>query len=227
MEAVSEAMGGNLINRLRQVALLLVLMGFALAALAVPPEFATPDEADLLRAARSLQDGFEKDAVTKFKRASRYGNKEAQKSVGLMYIKGLGVKKDWAMAYAWLKLASTHGDPRIVAAREEVYGALRADEKARADADFLELQAEYSDRKALERRGEWVRKQKREVTGSRLGNLGNLRIQVADATGYTWELSGRVYFDVLESYVHDFKSHIGDVEYGELEVLEDDQQANR
>ena len=181
----------------------------------------------MVRAARSLQDGFEKDAVAKFKRAARYGNKEAQKSVGLMYIKGMGVQKDWAMAFAWLKLASSHGDPRIVAAREEVYGALRDDEKARADAYFLELKTEYSDQKALELRGRWVRKQKREVTGSRTGNVGSLRIQVADATGYTWELSGRDYFDVLESYILDFQAHISDVEFGELEVLEDDQPANR
>lgn len=214
-------------EKARQIAVLLVLMLFAVAALAAPPQFATPDEADLVRAARSLQDGFEKDAISKFKRAARYGNKEAQKSVGLMYIKGMGVEKDWAIAFAWLKLASSHGDPRIVAAREEVYGALRDDEKVRADAHFLELQAEYSDQKALERRGEWVRKQKREVTGSRTGNVGALRIQVADATGYTWELSGRDYFNVLESYILDFEAHIGQVEFGELEVLEDDQPANR
>ncbi len=215
------------VTKAQQIAAIFVLLLLAVPAMAVPPEFATPDQADVVRAARSLQDGFEKDAISKFKRAARYGNKEAQKSVGLMYIKGMGVKKDWAMAFAWLKLASSHGDPRIVAAREEVYGALRDDEKARADAYFLELQTEYSDQKALELRGEWVRKQKREVTGSRTGNVGALRIQVADATGYTWELSGRAYFDVLESYVLDFEAHIGEVEFGELEVLEDDVPANR
>ena len=215
------------VENAQKIAAFLVLMLVAVTVAALPPEFATPDEADLVRAVRSLQDGFEKDAVEKFKRASLYGNKEAQKSVGLMYIKGMGVEKDWAIAFAWLKLASSHGDPRIIAAREEVYGALRDEEKARADAHYLELQAEYSDQKALQRRGTWVRKQKREVTGSRLGNVGALRIQVADATGYTWELSGRDYFDVLESYIHDFEAHIGEVEFGELEVLEDDQQANR
>ena len=106
-------------------------------------------------------------------------------------------------------------------------GALHDDEKVRADAHFLELQGEYGDQMALERRKKWVRKQKREVSGSRVGSLGNLRIQVADATGYTWELSGRDYFDVLESYIHDFESHTGEGEFGELEVLQDDQRANR
>ena len=215
------------VTKALQIAAIVVLMLFAVTAVAAPPKFATPDEADLVRAARSLQDGFEKDAFQKFKRSAKYGNKEAQKSVGLMYIKGLGVEKDWALAFAWLKLASSLGDPRIIAVREEVYGALRDDEKARADAHYLELQAEYSDQKALERRARWVRKQKREVTGSHLGHVGALRIQVADATGYTWELSGRAYFNVLESYVLDFEAHIGQVEFGELEVLEDDQQANR
>ena len=73
----------------------------------------------------------------------------------------------------------------------------------------------------------WVRKQKREFSGSRQGNPGNLRIEVADATGYTWELSGRDYFDVLESYVRDFESHLGEGEFGELEVLQDDRATNR
>jgi hypothetical protein len=227
MESVFNMTNKNGIGKVHQILLVLVLMLFAGVGFAAPPKFATPDEADLVRAARSLQDGFEKAAVEKFMRAAKFGNKEAQKSLGLMFIKGMGVKKDWARAFAWLKLASSHGDPRIVAAREEVYGALRDDEKALADTYYLELLQEYSDQKALERRGRWVRKQKREVTGSRLGNVGNLRIQVADATGYTWELSGRDYFDVLNSYIIDFEAHIGEVEFGELEVLEDDQQANR
>jgi hypothetical protein len=227
MEAVFERLGKVRVTKAQQIAAFVVLMLFAVAALALPPEFATPDEADLVRAARSLADGFEKDAVEKFKRAARFGNKEAQKSVGLMYIRGMGVEKDWAMAFAWLKLASSHGDSRIIATREKVYGGLGDDEKARADAHFLELQAVYGDQMALERRRGWVRKQKREFSGSRQGNSGNLRIEVADATGYTWELSGPDYFDVLESYVRDFESHFGEVEFGELEVLQDDQATNR
>ena len=202
--------------------LVLVLAGLlATPALARPPVFATPDQADLIRAARSLQDGFEEDAMDKFLQAARYGNKQAQKHIALMFIKGMGVPQDWAKAYAWLKLAATHGDPRIALARDEVLVALRDDERDLAMAYYAELKPEYGDLVALERREEWVRKQKREVTGSRLGKVGALRVQVADSTGYNWELSGTAYFDVLETYVASFREYIGEVEIGDFEVLED------
>lgn len=200
-------------------ALLLLAAG---AVHARTPVFATPDQAHLVRAARSLQDGFERDAFDKFLLASRYGNKEAQKNIGLMYVKGMGVDKDWAKAHAWLRLAATHGDPRFAAARDEIWGTLRDDEKERAEAVYREIRAEYGDLAALERREEWVRKQKREVTGSRLGKVGAMRVQVADATGYQWEFSGTEFFSVLDTYVTDLEQHVGDVELGDFEVIEED-----
>ncbi|MEM6573564.1 MAG: hypothetical protein AAF552_07085 [Pseudomonadota bacterium] len=204
--------------------LLMLVLGLLLLPLAEarPPIFATPDQADLIRAARSLQDGFERDAMQKFKKAARYGNKQAQKNVALMYIKGLGVEQDWARAYAWLKLASTHGDGRIVSARDEVLGALREDEQALANSYYEELNEEFGDLQALERRELWVRRQKREVTGSRLGKVGALRVQVTDATGYNWELSGPEYFGVLEDYLVTFRQNMGEVELKDFKVLEED-----
>lgn len=189
---------------------------------AKPPIFATPDQADLIRGARSLQDGFEKDALDKFLAASRYGNKEAQKHVALMYIKGMGVPQNWAKAWAWLKLAATHGDQRVAVARDEVGQALRDDERRLAERYYEEIRAEFGDLAALERRETWVRKQKREVTGSRLGKVGALRVQVADSSGYNWELSGTEYFNVLESYVVNFRAQMGEVELRDFEVLEDE-----
>jgi hypothetical protein len=207
---------------LRAAVLLLALVWAEALLAARPPVFATPDQVELVRAARALQDGFESDAHKKFLRAAGYGNKLAQKNLGLMYIKGLGVEKDWARAYAWFRLAASHNDYAVTAARDEIFGALRDDEKARAEIYFKEIKAEYGDAQALRRRELWVRRQKREVTGSRLGTVGALRVRVSDATGYTWDLSGDQYFDVLDTFVMDLRVHIGEVEFGELEVLEDD-----
>ncbi len=207
--------------RVSRVALLALGLTMACGALAKAPIFATPDQADLIRAARSLQDGFERDALDKFLAASRYGNKLAQKNVALMYIKGIGVEKDWARAYAWLKLAASHGDGGIATARDEVRLALREDEQSLAEQHFQDLQEDYGDLAALERRELWVRRQKREVTGSRLGKIGALRVQLTDATGYNWEISGPEYFEVLENYVADFRRALGEVELKDFEVLED------
>lgn len=191
----------------------------AAAAYAGPPIFATPDQADLILAARSLKDGHEREAFDRYLRAARYGNKDAQKSIALMYIKGIGVDKDWANAYAWLQLAATHQNSRIVSARDEVLGALREDEIAAADAHYREIVAEYGDMAALGRRVAWVREQKREVAGSRVEAIGALRVQVADSTGYNWELTGDEYFRVLDAYVAEMRRYLGEVPPDELEAL--------
>lgn len=193
---------------------------------AAPPQFITPDEADLIRGVHTLQDGFPNDAFDKFTRAARYGNKEAQKNIGIMYVQGIGVSQNWSRAYCWLKLASSAGDPAYIAAREEVRKALRPDELGSTRQICMEIVEEFGDLQALKRRERWIRRQKREVTGSRLGSMGALRIKIADATGYEWELAGDTYFGILDTYVSSFEAKIGTVSFGELELLEEDQGEN-
>ena len=203
--------------------LCLSLVLFSSAALAAKPVFETPDQKELVRAAHSLKKGREKDAVAKFKRAAEWGNKDAQKTLGLMYVKGMGVTKDWAMGYAWLDLASSLGNSAIISTRDQVYASMNDDEKSRVQAYASELNEDYSDRLALQRREEWVRKQKRQMTGSRTGSSSAVRIRVADATGYSWQVSGHQYFSMLEgSYVLEFRQAMGHVELGELKLIEED-----
>ncbi len=193
------------------------------ASQAASPQFITPDEADLIRGVHTLKDGFPNDAFDKFRRSARYGNKEAQKNIGIMYVQGIGVTQNWSHAYCWLKLASTTGNPAYIAAREEVRKSLRADEMDSTREVCLEIVEEYGDIQALRHRERWIRRQKREVTGSRLGTMGSLRIKIADATGYEWELAGDAYFGILNTYVSSFEAKVGNVTFGDLELLEDEQ----
>lgn len=187
-----------------------------------PPVFETPDYRAVNGAVLALKNGFEKDAFDKFERASRYGNKHAQTSVAMMYLKGVGVSKDWVVGYAWLKLASSLGNPETGRARDDVYTQLSDEEKSRVQEQIDLLNETYGDRLALERREEWVRKQKREVTGSRTGNTAGVELQVGDANGQTWQIPGTKYFELLEgSYVMEFRQHLGEVEIGELELVDD------
>ncbi|MEM9182546.1 MAG: hypothetical protein AAGB27_05265, partial [Pseudomonadota bacterium] len=69
----------------------------------------------------------------------------------------------------------------------------------------------------------WIRKERRKVTGSRTGRTAAVQIQVADATGYTWQVAGPKYFELLEgSYILSFRQQMGEVTIGELKVLEDE-----
>lgn len=206
---------------MKKIILCLVLTIFtAGTALARPPVFATPDQAEFIRGARSLQDGFERDAFDKFLRAASWGNKQAQKVIGTMYAEGLSVDENWARAHAWYRLAASHGDQSIITDRDAIWESLRDDEKEEAEAYYQELVPKYGDLEALRNRERWVRRQKREVTGSRLGNVGALRVQIPDATGYQWELSGQEYFSVLDAYIEELRAHLGEVELGDMELVD-------
>lgn len=205
---------------MRILTLLILTTGLAIGAGA--PVFETPDAKDLLQGAHALKKGYVDDAVSNFESAARYGNKDAQRTLGMMYIQGLGVAMNWPLGYAWLRLAATHGDAEAVSARDQVHAQLKPEELADATRYVAELDAEFGDLAAVARREEWVRKQKREITGSRTGSSAGVRIQVADATGYTWQVSGARYFELLEGdYVLEFRQRMGEVEIGELRVVDE------
>jgi len=204
---------------------LIGVMSIATAGLAAgPPIFETPDNVSLSRGAKSIERGYYDDAMRHFKRAATYGNKQAQKVIGMLYLTGGPVKRDWALGYAWLKLASSHGDPEYIQARDEVWAQLKPSEKRRTEREFERLNKRYGDAIALERREEWVRKQKRELTGSRTGSSAALTVQVSDASGFTWRIAGPIFFDMLQgTYIEKFQVATGEVELGEFKVVEDEE----
>ena len=51
-----------------------------------------------------------KDAVDAMRPLAEAGDSEAQSALGIFYVNGRGVPKDFVEAYKWLKLASDQGD---------------------------------------------------------------------------------------------------------------------
>ncbi|HUR46348.1 MAG TPA: SEL1-like repeat protein [Candidatus Saccharimonadales bacterium] len=51
-----------------------------------------------------------KDAVDAVRPLAEAGDPEAQSALGIFYVNGRGVEKDFVEAYKWLKLASDQGD---------------------------------------------------------------------------------------------------------------------
>ncbi len=187
------------------------------------PVFETPDRRNLGEGMQALKKGSAIDAISNFEDAARYGNKDAQKLLGMIYIQGSGVERDWPKGYAWLKLAATHGDNEAVSARDQVLAQLKPEELPRAKKQFEEINKEFGNLAAITRREAWIRKEKRKITGSRTGSSSAVRIQVADSTGYTWEVAGAKYFELLEgNYLLEFRQNMGEVTYGELQVLDTD-----
>ena len=127
------------------------------------------------------------------------------------------------MGYAWLDLASSLGSDAIRATRDQVFASMSEEEKSRVKGYVSDLDQDYGDRQVLLRREEWVRKQKRQMTGSRTGSSGGVRVRVADAMGKSWQVSGSQYFSLPEgSYILAFRQAMGEIEIGELKLVDED-----
>ncbi len=132
-----------------------------------------PDKIFLKRALQHYKDGFNQSALTNFKKAATFGNSIAQKYMGLMYIKALGVKQDWAQGYAWIKIAALSQQQDQLELRNKLAKILNPKEKKQAEKIYAALLKEYSPHECLLRRNRWLQKLKHHsfVVGSRTGSL--------------------------------------------------------
>jgi TPR repeat protein len=130
-----------------------------------------PDKYLLSQAVKSYQAGGNQTALSYFKKSSSLGNAMAQRYVGLMYVNGLGVNKDYVTGYAWLKLAAHDNTQKNKDLRDQVYKLLTELQKEQSVNVYDTINNQYGEIAALTRRDRWVRKQKMKMTGSRTGSL--------------------------------------------------------
>ena len=62
-------------------------------------------------------------------KASKLGNKEAQYTVAILYIGGLGVEKDYTQAYLWLNVAAEARHKKWRELRDKVHNALSTEQR--------------------------------------------------------------------------------------------------
>lgn len=142
----------------------------------------------------ALRGGFHEDAAMHFRKAASFADKPSQAVYAEMLWDGIGMGQDRALAYAWMDLAAERGNALLVAKREQYWAALGEAERARALQVGKDVYARYGDEVAQPRQEEVMRKARRNVTGSRVGFVGPLRIRLPgpgggfDGAGY--EVSG-------------------------------------
>jgi hypothetical protein len=115
-------------------------------------------------------------AMDELKRAARYADKPAQAMVAEMYWKGIGVAQDRALGYAWMDIAAERLYHDFVVYREIYWSQLSETERSDAIARGQAVLAEYGDDAAKPRLEKVLRREARNVTGSRVGFTGNLAI---------------------------------------------------
>jgi TPR repeat protein len=170
------------------------------------------------------------DAMRYFRRASFYADKPSQGMVAEMYWNGAGVDKDPALAYAWMDLAAERGYRGFLGLREKYWDALDEAQRTRAIEEGRAIYARFGDASARPRYEHRLRIGRREMTGSRTGFSGNVKIFLPGPDGMGQQIDGSKFYD--ERY-WDAKKYwawqdaiwmkpaIGRVDVGEVETVRD------
>lgn len=155
---------------------------------------AHPDLRFRLEGLDAVNNGRPEEAIALFRRAARYADKPSQSMLGELHWTGSGVPVDRVQGYIWMDVAAERGFPLMVAKRESYWSQLSAEEQQQAREIGVAVMDEYGDAAAKPRLEKILLKAKRNVTGSRVGSVGNLVIQIPTPSGFR-EVRGTDYYD--------------------------------
>ncbi|MEO7067675.1 MAG: hypothetical protein ABI114_12245 [Rhodanobacter sp.] len=131
-------------------------------------------------AIRAYKAGDKQRALPLLLKAARFADKPAQAMLAAMYWNGDGVPQDRALGYAWMDLAADRGYADLLASREAFWQQLNAQEREQAIAKGQRIYAEYGDKPGLQRLNAALQRERRNVTGSHTGLIGNLGVLMRD-----------------------------------------------
>lgn len=212
--------------------LALVALTCGMDAQASPFHFAehTPGYDSFNDGQRAYRAGFHFSAYQKFRRAAYWADKMAQHNVGVMLYRGEGVERDPARAWAWLELSAERGYPELVGIANAVWEDLEAGQRQKGQRILeQELLPRYGDEVAIPRTTRRMESERRNVAGSRVGFVGNLKVYDIGSFGAR---SGEEYFNsdkwdfqrVVQREKQVFEALArGRVTIGELEFVDDEE----
>lgn len=137
----------------------------------------TPGYRHYNEAMYSYRAGQYASARSKFKVAARWGDKLSQYNLGIMNYLGQGAPEDAARAWAWVTLAAERDYPMMLDMADQIYDGLSEAQKAQGRSILEdELIPEFGDEVAIERTAKRMQRERKRVTGSRTGAVGNLTV---------------------------------------------------
>ena len=143
---------------------------------------------------RAMQNRKYEDAATHFRRAALYADKQSQAAYAEMLWEGRGIARDRPAAYAWMDLAAERGFGQFLAFREHYWESMDETERARALQVGQDIYARYGDDVAQPRMERVLRRAMYDVTGSRTGMVGSLKIYIPGPAGDV-VVDGSHYYD--------------------------------
>jgi len=148
-----------------------------------PESDARLGETYFLQGAHAFQKKDYAFAIQMYQVAASWAFKPAEYNLGVIYARGQGVEVDLPRAMAWMALASERNEPRYVEAREAIYAEMTKEQFEQANAIWRELKKTYGDEVALKRaKARWA-EVRSQMTGSRVGSIGNLEVGMPNPNG--------------------------------------------
>ena len=152
---------------------------------------AHPDIRWQREAMHAYEEGHYERALDWFKRAARHGDKLTQGMIASMYWDGVGVRRDRALGYAWMDVAAERRYPDLLEFREAYWAELDQYERKDALERGQDILAEYGDEAAGPRMEQVLDRERRNITGSRLGFVGHLKVIPLNGPASIGQFSGQ------------------------------------
>ncbi|MDR3386694.1 MAG: hypothetical protein P4L92_06530 [Rudaea sp.] len=157
-------------------------------------------------------------ALEMFELAGYWANKIAQYNVGIMYFNGIGsLPVDKIRGVAWLGIAAEQHGELADAALHAAYAELTPEQRTEADGVFRQLDAKYGDAVTLPRALNRYEEERRNITGSHAGFVGNMIIQQPDGSFVS---GNRFYADQKKEFDDYISTSFGHVNVGALKPLD-------
>lgn len=153
-----------------------------------------PDLRYRIAGMKAYRDGDYRDAMHHFRLGAYYADKPSQAMVAEMLWNGQGTATDRVLGYVWMDLAAERLYRDLVAKREQFWAALTENERRLAIAQGEAVYAKYGDAKAQRRLANVLERDRRNVTGSRTGYVGVLRMEVPGPAGVPIVIGGDQFY---------------------------------
>lgn len=153
-----------------------------------------PDQEQRLHGMEARKRGDGIKARRHFKTAARYADKLSQAALAEMLWLGEGGATDRPQAYAWMDLAAERGTRTLVLLRERYWSELTEQEQTDAISVGQTLYDQYSDLVAKPRLQAVMQRGRLQVTGSRLGRVGQMTLEINAGGGEVLRVSPTRYY---------------------------------
>jgi uncharacterized protein len=153
-----------------------------------------PDLRYRIAGMKAYKNGDYRDAMHHFRLGAYYADKPSQAMVAEMLWNGQGTATDRVLGYVWMDLAAERLYVNFIAKREQFWNAMSETERKQALAQGEPVFAKYGDAKAKRRLEHILERDRRNITGSRTGYAGVLKIEIPGPGGLPIQINGEEFY---------------------------------